>query len=57
MTEQQQMLEELKMEIGARAEFWRTNQEDAHGISMAVYVALSEVRSAIKLVLDKRRGK
>ncbi len=51
------MLEELKMEIGDRAEFWRTNTEDAHGINTAVYVALSEVRSAIKLILDKRRGK
>jgi hypothetical protein len=34
-------------ELDSRIEFWRTRTDDPHNISVAVYVALTEVRDAV----------
>lgn len=42
-----EFLEQLTKNIDERAEFWRTNPEDPHGIGTAVYVALVEVSHSL----------
>ena len=47
---------EIHAHIVSRAEWWRTNPDDSHGINTAVYVAMLEVANAINsaLVLQER---
>lgn len=42
---------EIHAHIVSRAEWWRTNPEDSHGINTAVYVAMIEVANAINSAL------
>jgi len=50
-------MKKLLKELDDRAEFWRTTKEDPHGIATAVYVALMEVRAAIRDSEGKGRKK
>ena len=42
---------EIHAHIVSRAEWWRTNPDDSHGINTAVYVAMLEVANAINSAL------
>lgn len=42
---------EIHAHIVSRAEWWRTNPDDSHGINTAVYVAMLEVAKAINSAL------
>lgn len=42
---------EIHAHIISRAEWWRTNPDDSHGINKAVYVAMLEVANAINSAL------
>lgn len=42
---------EIHAHIVSRAEWWRTNPDDSHGINTAVYVAMIEVANAINSAL------
>lgn len=42
---------EIHAHIVSRAEWWRTNPDDSHGINKAVYVAMLEVANAINSAL------
>lgn len=42
----------LENEFERREQFWRENQDDAHGISTALMVAMAENKSAIRAVIN-----
>ena len=42
---------DIHAHIVSRAEWWRTNPDDSHGINTAVYVAMVEVANAINSAL------
>jgi len=52
--ENQKLIEEVHACIVERAEWWRTNPDDSHGINKAVYVAMLEVANAINSALVQK---
>lgn len=44
----------LKKNLAEKAEWWRTNTNDPHGMNTAVYVALVQVSDAIGEVIVSR---
>jgi len=47
---------EIHAHILSRAEWWRTNPDDSHGINKAVFVAMREVANAINSALALRES-
>jgi hypothetical protein len=48
------IIEEVHACIIERAEWWRLNPDDSHGINKAVYVAMLEVANAINAALVRK---
>ena len=46
-TVEERVLDALLMELEERREWWRNCQDDPHGISQALYIAMSEACTAV----------
>jgi hypothetical protein len=47
----EEKLKHFAKELEKRAEWWRLETKDPHGISVAMYVALSELAASLKEAL------
>lgn len=48
MNTPEQYFRDLAIHLENKAEFWRTKQDDSHGINTAVYVSLKEMADAVR---------